>query len=610
MTTETIDLLGTSDVSMASSMEKPKTSDDPDPMEGSDDSNDEEHDVKVCDICGDAGQEDLLAVCCKCTDGAEHTYCMREMLEEVPEGDWLCEECKWEQDMKTQKRNETCEVTSEISCAPKSQGLKSFSGSPKSQRTAVSSLSRGSSFKSSDKGKAKIDPLFAGTFPKSNSSSSRIGSPRIKPGDGVFPSKQKLVKESVSTNSKEGSISSMGKFMSLKPTSSSSGGAELIVQTPRFSHDEDTKSPRFSHYEDTKRQRYTKEDRSFERKSSLGPERKFNEEVLDFGGNSPAKAVISYSDEEKSGQAAFPKEDRPVVDAPVVNRPVVDAHVAKNSGETMNSTCDLKAAIEAAMLKKPGICRKSKANTDSDHQKRSFKCSLDILRAESLRSVDKLAISILVKTAIPKHQFIWRGEFEVRKSGNALDLCDGIQAHLSSCASPRVVDEVRKFPCKVLLNEVTRLSTWPLHFHEFGVREDNIALFFFAKDLRSYEKSYKVLLANLMKHDLALQCNFGGIELLIFPSNQLPENFQRWNMMFFLWGVFRGKKGNSSQYVHCENPALQVSEPASSNKEVDEAAAGAMVASSSKETVNRIESNHKSADVGTTPDNMDIDTMP
>jgi hypothetical protein len=30
--------------------------------------------VKVCDICGDAGREDLLAICCRCTDGAEHTY--------------------------------------------------------------------------------------------------------------------------------------------------------------------------------------------------------------------------------------------------------------------------------------------------------------------------------------------------------------------------------------------------------------------------------------------------------------------------------------------------------------------------------------------------------
>lgn len=28
--------------------------------------------VKVCDICGNAGREDLLAICSKCADGAEH----------------------------------------------------------------------------------------------------------------------------------------------------------------------------------------------------------------------------------------------------------------------------------------------------------------------------------------------------------------------------------------------------------------------------------------------------------------------------------------------------------------------------------------------------------
>ncbi|KAG0448288.1 hypothetical protein HPP92_027896 [Vanilla planifolia] len=51
-------------------------------------------DVKVCDICGDAGREDLLATCSRCNDGAEHTYCMQEKMDKVPEGDWLCEECK------------------------------------------------------------------------------------------------------------------------------------------------------------------------------------------------------------------------------------------------------------------------------------------------------------------------------------------------------------------------------------------------------------------------------------------------------------------------------------------------------------------------------------
>jgi hypothetical protein len=30
--------------------------------------------VKVCDICGDVGEEEKLAVCSRCNDGAEHVY--------------------------------------------------------------------------------------------------------------------------------------------------------------------------------------------------------------------------------------------------------------------------------------------------------------------------------------------------------------------------------------------------------------------------------------------------------------------------------------------------------------------------------------------------------
>ncbi|KAI3691427.1 hypothetical protein L2E82_49786 [Cichorium intybus] len=50
--------------------------------------------VIVCDICGDVGREDLLAICSTCKDGAENTYCMKLMINEVPRGDWQCEECK------------------------------------------------------------------------------------------------------------------------------------------------------------------------------------------------------------------------------------------------------------------------------------------------------------------------------------------------------------------------------------------------------------------------------------------------------------------------------------------------------------------------------------
>lgn len=87
-----------------------------------------------------------------------------------------------------------------------------------------------------------------------------------------------------------------------------------------------------------------------------------------------------------------------------------------------------------------------------------------------------------ISEAVIHAYFLFRGAFEVQKSGRTLDLCDGIQAHLSSCASPNVLDAVNKFPQKVLFNEVSRLSIWPKQFQEYGVTEDNIALFFFAKE--------------------------------------------------------------------------------------------------------------------------------
>ncbi|XP_020229583.1 uncharacterized protein LOC109810508 [Cajanus cajan] len=51
-----------------------------------------EEEVIACDVCGDVGLEKFLAICSKCTDGAQHTYCMRDILHKVPDG-WMCEEC-------------------------------------------------------------------------------------------------------------------------------------------------------------------------------------------------------------------------------------------------------------------------------------------------------------------------------------------------------------------------------------------------------------------------------------------------------------------------------------------------------------------------------------
>jgi len=77
-----------------SEMKEPSVASEPVLEDNSNDPDMVEDDVKVCDICGDAGVEDKLAICSMCNDGAEHIYCMQTMLDKVPEGNWLCEGCK------------------------------------------------------------------------------------------------------------------------------------------------------------------------------------------------------------------------------------------------------------------------------------------------------------------------------------------------------------------------------------------------------------------------------------------------------------------------------------------------------------------------------------
>ncbi|XP_021899625.1 uncharacterized protein LOC110815951 isoform X1 [Carica papaya] len=173
---------------------------------------------------------------------------------------------------------------------------------------------------------------------------------------------------------------------------------------------------------------------------------------------------------------------------------------------------------------------------------------------------------ILNISAIPEHEFIWQGLFEVHRGGKPPDLYGGIQAHLSTLASPRVPEAVNKFPGRVPLNEVPRLSTWPAQFHGSGAKEDHIALYFFAKDLNSYEKSYKGLVDSMIKKDLALKGNIDDVELLIFASNQLPENCQRWNTLFFLWGVFRGRRESFSSSF--KNPCIRGMDVGSTGKDI------------------------------------------
>uniref|UniRef100_A0A0A9DJ57 Zinc finger PHD-type domain-containing protein n=1 Tax=Arundo donax TaxID=35708 RepID=A0A0A9DJ57_ARUDO len=146
-------------------------------------------------------------------------------------------------------------------------------------------------------------------------------------------------------------------------------------------------------------------------------------------------------------------------------------------------------------------------------------------------------------STVPELDYIWQGGFELQRTGKSPELCDGFQAHLS-CSAPQLVLEVaKKFPSKVQLEELPRRNSWPTQFQESGPTYDNVGIFFFARDVQSYENHYSKLVENMLKNDLVLRGSVDTVELLIFPSNILSTNFQRWNMFYFLWGVFRvGRK--------------------------------------------------------------------
>ncbi|XP_038982459.1 uncharacterized protein LOC103704691 isoform X2 [Phoenix dactylifera] len=192
-----------------------------------------------------------------------------------------------------------------------------------------------------------------------------------------------------------------------------------------------------------------------------------------------------------------------------------------------------KHPVEASFL--PKECDSNAILTNSDSS--NANSSTQILPDQS-----SLLANPFRASAIPEHKYIWQGGFEVLRTGRLPEFFDGIQAHLSTCASSKVLEVVSQFPGKLQLDEVPCLRLWPVQFQGMSPKEDNIALFFFAKDIESYESTYGKLLENMLKRDLALRGNISEVELLIFPSNKLPENCQRWNMLFFLWGVFRGRR--------------------------------------------------------------------
>ncbi|XP_013628541.1 PREDICTED: uncharacterized protein LOC106334743 isoform X1 [Brassica oleracea var. oleracea] len=691
------------------------------------------HDVKVCDICGDAGREDLLAICTGCSDGAEHIYCMRERLNAVPEGDWLCEECQTvaeKQKQEAKRKRETEVILSphssgkrhadKIEAAPdaKRQAVEDSTGSPKKPvLPRIGALSRETSFKGLDSPRGKLSHQSSftdkmegarstgsqlhppkGGFLKSSSFNSSSTKPKVQlMDDDVILPRKKIRKDS--------SLGNLSKSMSSKTTdtgSSNGNDSQAKMLASKVYHSQEGKSPKQLKDRSTEANAPTAStDQKLTPRSSLGSSYanstrdskalqsdgkrgSLTKQVSNLNRNRLESPVTSGSDiptnekcnarEQSSSQAdcenellstscagevvpsngnvasqdrlprsrefrevgkksreASGKRQRSSLLSDAKGLPSSqkerqtaesnetsgvsdsDLPTPKNAREDINKGNRLRAAVDAALRKKPSFgknrvleqCDTSSASNvhpSSDkalqnqlppkmhttswpapdpykqtivtNEKQLVPSGVDAMmpprsveldmkpevNIPSLKSVMRdwplvPPPALLRSSAIPDHESIWQGNLEVRKARNQSAMHSGMQAHLSTLASPKVAEVVNKFPEKFSLNEVPRLSTWPAQFQDSGTKEDHIALFFFAKDVESYERNYKPLVDNMMKKDLALKGNLDNVELLIFASNQLPPNCQRWNMLYFLWGVFRGRK------EICTNPQKNASLP-------------------------------------------------
>ncbi|KAL9247885.1 hypothetical protein vseg_021265 [Gypsophila vaccaria] len=709
------------------------------PVSKSPESDVEEEDVKVCDICGDAGREDLLAICSRCSDGAEHTYCMREKLDKVPEGDWLCEECKCNELLEAQKvdhikklgsheRSKYLGRTSSLLSDPtlkldkdpvcerpmlrnislsrqassrrfgertepcpttKKQALESPMGSPTTSgpnRSRMGVLSKNSSFKNWDRMGKPNNQITTGSDTTGNSSenarSPSANSPHAGKGNflksnsfGSSNSKQNVkvsddVLQKQGNDPKDGLGKSISKSMSFKGRPNS--GEPRVKMLPA----------KCAPVQDFKGHKHGRDHTSFERKNTIKldhslpghtklprgidsistlsvtnpqdykngkidvkmpnmskhaghSDQKSSDVMMNIGDVTKLSSADIVGSTSVSGASnAFEtklnhlnvndglmissRSADGALTANEVRADVLDTRSEKapenfssHSRQSLNSRMvtgnrrklppdasvlktkdglheenNLKAAIEAAMQKKQDIFRKNKIPVkpndfsssnaqrchggdaasnqirDSMSDEPMHAGDLDLRDSNSSKQIpissakqikfipsdfenSPVELSVLTVSAIPEQESVWQGGFEIHRNGKLPDICGGFQAHMSTYASGKVLEVVGKLPQKIVFNEVPRPCAWPVQFKEHGAQEDNIALYFFAKDTESYTRSYKVLVDYMMKHDLALKGNISGVELLVYPSNHLPHKSKCWNALYFIWGVVRGRRQRS-----------------------------------------------------------------
>ncbi|XP_058740612.1 uncharacterized protein LOC131655497 [Vicia villosa] len=139
--------------------------------------------------------------------------------------------------------------------------------------------------------------------------------------------------------------------------------------------------------------------------------------------------------------------------------------------------------------------------------------------------------------AQPIAEPIWRGNLlfcDKSKTTGTVKLL----AHLSSLASPKVLEEVDLFPEVLSADLLPRSAVWPTSFKKKGPTDKSIALYFFPVNESVFDK----LVDDIIRTEEAVRVVTENAVLLIFPSTLLPIQHQRFQSKHYLWGVFKKKQ--------------------------------------------------------------------
>jgi hypothetical protein len=149
---------------------------------------------------------------------------------------------------------------------------------------------------------------------------------------------------------------------------------------------------------------------------------------------------------------------------------------------------------------------------------------------------------VMVVDPQPIAEPIWRGSLQVSHKSD--DKITRLMAHLSTLACPKVLEETRHLPNVLYGNLLQRSAVWPASFKKFGTNNLSIGLYFFPQN-ESVERYYDQLVHEMITNDLAISAKVEKSELLIFASTMLPSQYKRFQLKYYLWGIFIRKQAPS-----------------------------------------------------------------